>query len=101
MKTIIVLSLFLIPFCLNADFLVCSEEGYQYEPEIGFDGTNFFVVWNDGRGNGSSIYGARITQSGTVLDQGGFKLLNEDDLQSSPCVAFDSTNYIVTWQYGC
>ncbi len=101
MKTIIVLSLFLLPVCLSADFFICNETGYQFEPEIGFDGTNFFVVWNDARGEISSIYGARVTQSGAILDPGGFKLLNEDDLQSSPCVAFDDTNYFVTWQYGC
>ncbi|TES91007.1 MAG: hypothetical protein E3J87_08770 [Candidatus Cloacimonadota bacterium] len=101
MKTIIFLLLLLLPLYLGAEFVICNETGIQYEPEIGFDGTNFFVIWSDVRGSRTSIFGARVTQSGTVLDPGGFRLLLQDDEQSHSSIAYDSTNYLVVWKFGC
>ena len=101
MKLLTFLCLLLLPFCMNAEFIICNETGIQYEPEIGFDGTNFFVIWSDTRGTLPSIFGARVTQSGIVLDPGGFRLLLEDDDQSHSSIAYDGTNYLVVWKFGC
>ena len=93
--------LLLLSLFLNGEFIVCSEPGVQFEPEVGFDGTNYFVVWSDGRGAKSELYAARVTQSGIVLDPGGIQLLKELDEQAHPSVSFDGENYLVVYQYGC
>jgi hypothetical protein len=80
--------------------IVCSEIDYQDEVSIAFDGNNYLAVWEDDR-NGvtqSDIYGARITQTGNVLDPNGFVIAaNTLDEEESPAVSFDGTNYLVTW----
>jgi hypothetical protein len=86
---------------VNAEFVVCDEHGVQYAPSIGFDGTNFLVTWTDGRGALEQIYGARVSSSGVVLDPDGFPILSENDEQVSSDIAFDGTNYLVVWQFGC
>lgn len=93
--------LLLFPLFLNGEFIVCNEPGVQSEPEVGFDGTNYFVVWTDGRGAKSELYAARVTQSGIVLDPGGIPLLKELDEQTHPSVSFDGENYLVAYHYGC
>jgi hypothetical protein len=90
-----------IPGVSFAAFIVCDESGIQLEPVIGFDGVNYLVVWNDGRGALSKLYGARVAQTGVVLDTGGVGLLNEFDLQAHPSIAFDGNNFLVAWQFGC
>lgn len=70
------------------------------QPAVAFDGTSYFVVWNDFRTLRSRLYGARMAADGTVLDP--FGILLDDSLNPSyphytPAVAFDGTSYLVTF----
>ncbi len=79
--------------------LVSGATGVQEFPAIACDGTNCLVAWQDGRPGGYlDIYGARVTPSGSVLDPGGIAISTAAFSQFYPAVAFDGTNYLVTWQ---
>ena len=67
-------------------------------PRVSFDGTNYLVVWEEHQSGGSDIAGARVTPAGSVLDPGGIPISTAPDDQTRPALAFDGTNYLVTWQ---
>lgn len=84
----------------------------QWFPSIAFDGTNYFVVWQDNRsGAYGDIYGARVTLAGVVLDPEGIPICAAPSGQYKPRVSFDGQNYCVVWEdwrngnytdiYGC
>jgi hypothetical protein len=79
---------------------VCTAPGDQYIFRgIGFDGTNYLLVWDDDRDGDMyyDVYGARITRSGTVLDTAGIPISVEQNNQGLARVAFDGANYLITW----
>ncbi len=67
----------------------------QYEPTMAFDGYNFLVAWEDEYGN--DIYGARVTQSGVVLDSITIAISNSNDNLLVPKTVFNGTHYVVIW----
>jgi hypothetical protein len=72
---------------------ISTAPGEQHTPSVGFDGLNYFVVW-DNRGD---ICGARVSQSGSVLDTSGITISATYYDESSPVIAFDGTYYLITW----
>jgi hypothetical protein len=71
-------------------------------PAVGFDGTNFFALWNTDTSRNASnapiwnLYGRLVTQSGTLAS--GELLLNTNQ-PVFPSLAFDGTNYLVAWSH--
>ena len=76
-----------------------SAPDNQAEPAVAFDGSNFLVVWTDGR-NGSCIYAARVAPQGTVLDPTGFVVSQGGSDRRFPAVGFDGANFFVVWADG-
>jgi hypothetical protein len=79
----------------SSGFAVSIATGNQVSPAVGFDGSNFLVVWADDRAGDGEIYGARVTPQGTVLDTAGFVIAHAGDYQAFPALAFDGTNFLV------
>ena len=77
-----------------SDRVVVGRDGFQNEPEVAFDGTNYLVVWDDGGFNFWGVSAARMSQSGELLDTRPIPISNA---ASEPAVAFDGTNYLVVW----
>ncbi|MEO0097163.1 MAG: T9SS type A sorting domain-containing protein [candidate division WOR-3 bacterium] len=78
---------------------ICTEASFQFSPAIIFGGNYYFVAWTDYRnGEYSDIYGARITQTGILLDTFGIPIRLSASYKWNPKVAFDGTNYFVVWR---
>ncbi len=69
--------------------------GDQIAPSVAFDGTNYLVAWADSRSGTSDVYGARVSQAGTLLDPLGIAISTAANNQEAPSVAFGGTNYLV------
>jgi len=77
--------------------VISAAPGDQLSPALAFDGTNYFVVWSENRGDSWDICGTRVTQAGDVVDAEAIAVSTETGDQSSPTVAFDGTSYLVVW----
>jgi len=81
-------------------FPISRADSNQDYPAIAFGNSNYLVVWLDDR-NGGSIYGARVSPNGTVLDPNGI-LISQNFVGGAsnayrPAVAFDGVNWFVVW----
>jgi hypothetical protein len=80
---------------------IATGSAIQYSPAVAFDGTNFLVVWDEQRQSAPQVYGTRVRASdGTVLDVPRHFSKNSFAFppQFNASVAFDGTNYVVTWE---
>ena len=77
---------------------VSNAPGSQYSPFVSFGCDNYFVSWTDSRsGFDDDIFGARVNQSGLVLDTAGIVISSAEDNQIYPSVASGVTEYFVFW----
>lgn len=84
----------------SASFPIATDISTHLNPAVAFDGTNFFVAWTQLPTNAAtagSIYGVRVSPSGSVLDSAPTAIATAPNGQSSPSLAFDGSNYLVVW----
>jgi hypothetical protein len=70
-------------------------------PGVAWNGTEFFVAWEDWRNNQADIYGARISKSGAPLDPAGIAIATAKGGHRAPKVASDGSGFLVTWMEDC
>jgi len=77
---------------------ILADTAQQIEPSVCYDGTNYFVVWEDLRTQALGINGARVNAAGTVLDPAGIAISGMPYLPEwQPSVTFNGTDYLVVW----
>jgi large repetitive protein len=81
----------------DVPIVVSSAANNQWRPSVVWNGSNFLVVWEDYRlGRDATIYGARVSAGGAVLDPQGFAVTSVGR-QYEPRVAWNGTNHLVVW----
>jgi hypothetical protein len=61
---------------------------------VAYGGGSYLVVWTLGR----DVVASRVGTDGSVLDPAGVTISRSADGRAEPAVAFDGTNYLVTWE---
>jgi MYXO-CTERM domain-containing protein len=71
----------------------------QRAPSVAWDGTNYFVVWEDARNASTDIFGVRVAPDGKPLaaDDSGIAVGTAASAQTHPRVACDGTQCLVVW----
>ncbi len=88
----------------NTEFSVAAPvSGLQRYPAAAYAGGVHLVVWQEGHdGWGAQanmqIRGARISDSGTMIDNSSFVIADAPDLREKPAIATDSNIFLVVWQ---
>ena len=86
-------------FLLDTTSTLVPAPGSHLSAAVGFDGTNYLVVWeNQLGGSYSNICGARVTPQGTVLDPSGILISDAAFDRGSPALCYDGANFLVVWQ---
>jgi hypothetical protein len=90
------------PFIRDNEFLIDTSviyvPGIGNAPDVGFDGTNYLCVWEDDRnGNFKSIFGARVDQSGILVDSATIPISNIPINQKTPAIIFKDSLYLAVW----
>jgi hypothetical protein len=77
---------------------ISTAPNNQGVPSVAFDGDNYMVVWHDNRsGIDFDIYGAKVNQSGTVIEH--FPVSTQSGDQSYPVLAHGiGSEFLITYQ---
>lgn len=81
-------------------FAIGGGPGDQSSPSVAWDGTNYFVVWEDNRSNGVDVFGARVGTDGKTVAAdaaAGIAVDTAISAQTHPRVACDGTRCLVVW----
>ncbi len=85
----------------SAGLVVASGVAAKHEPAVSLDGTNFLVVWEDGRTSGTlyveKIYGVRITAAGAPVEV-PFRISQGAGNHDYARVASDGTSALVVFE---
>ncbi len=69
---------------------------------VSYGDGQFLLAWRDERDGYEldSIYAARVTDAGALLDAGGFRVSDNAFEEGSPAAASDGTDFLVAWHGG-
>lgn len=85
-----------------SQIVVSTDENSEIETAAAFDGASYLVVWSDDRSGADtpSIWGARLSTDGTVLDPMGIGIGTAVLGGTTPSVTYDGSNFVVSWVAG-
>ncbi len=87
-----------------AEFKI-TDTSANDSPAVAATEDGYLVVWDDYRNSSdrffrSSIYGARVSNAGLLLDTMGFPISTEGGAVGQPAVAASGHNYLAVWSDG-
>ena len=85
---------------VTSPFAIATDNSTHLYPAVAFDGTNFFVAWQQLATSGAtagSVYGVRVSASGQVIDAEPIAIATAPSGEYNPSVAFDGGNYLIVW----
>ncbi|HEX7319821.1 MAG TPA: hypothetical protein VF399_05645 [bacterium] len=93
--------LFLLLFVSGLDFPVAVDTNDQNLPAVVYACGQYYIFWNDLRyySPDRSVFAARVTTDGQVLDPQGIEILR--DRTEFVDAAFDGINFLVVLQDSC
>lgn len=93
--------LFLLLIVAGIDFPVSVDPNDQNLPAVVYACDQYYVFWNDLRcyPPDRSVFAARVTMNGQVLDPQGIEILR--DRTEFVDAAFDGANFLVVLQDSC
>ena len=80
----------------GARFAISSAALDQNRPYVQYEGSQYLVVWNDGRNGNLDIYGQLISTTGATIG-GDIAVSTAAGTQDRPGIGFDGTDYFVVW----
>jgi hypothetical protein len=94
------MSLLLIVLIVGSDFPINVEFGSQQYPVVLFANNQYYVFWADMRFYPDlSIYSARVTTAGMVLDPTGKLVIRDKAVKCD--LSYDGSNFLVVLQDSC
>ena len=75
------------------DTSICISRSPGAKAAVAAGNGSSLVVWAD-----PDVWAARVDANGNVLDTAGICICSAPGTQAEPAVAFDGTNWLVTWQ---
>lgn len=76
--------------------------GDQRNPAVAFNGTDFLVAWEDGRGGNLDIYTARVSRGGVVRDPNGNQISSNSANERNAAIASKTqgsiNNALLVWE---
>lgn len=78
---------------------ISVDAGYETEPTIASDGSDYMVAWYGIRSEGTGIFGARVKADGTVLDPGGTYFTDgvARALERNAAIASNGASFLLTF----
>lgn len=85
---------------IGLPFIISDAENYQEYPDMAFNGTRYFAIWQDKRESNSNIFGTPISPDGVVLNPEGIEINNDQSHNNRPTIASDGSDFLVSWYSG-
>lgn len=80
------------------DVPISKLSSRQTSPAIAFNGRDYVVVWEDSRnGDMGSVYGARVTRAGALVDAAGIAVSSTPGTEGQPAIVSDGKDCLVAW----
>lgn len=78
--------------------LTPSAGAVLFSPSVGSNGTDYFLTWTEESSTGVTLFGARVTAAGAMVDTGGLTLCPGVGHRGAQVVASDGVDYLVAWR---
>lgn len=81
-------------------FAISTAINDQWYPSVAFNGTNYLVVWQDGRNGNQDIYSTLVSPGGELIETNATAVATVSNDQRLPTVSTLNGDFLIAWQDG-